>query len=102
MPIDRSISPQIRSKTAAQWSAENPYLDRGDLGIESDTGKEKYGVGDRWSATSYSPAVDNTNVVKSDTTGITGADQILNIVSLTQAEYNAIASPSATTLYVIT
>jgi hypothetical protein len=40
--------------------------------------------------------------IASNTAGITGADAITNIVSLTQAEYNAIASPNATTLYVIT
>jgi hypothetical protein len=40
--------------------------------------------------------------VVSDVTGITGADAVTNIVSLTQAEYDAIASPSASTLYVIT
>ena len=39
--------------------------------------------------------------VKSDTTGVTGADQILNIISLTQAEHDAIAVPESTTLYVI-
>ncbi len=39
--------------------------------------------------------------VGSYTVGITGADQITNIVSLTQAEYDAIVSKSATTLYVI-
>jgi len=33
--------------------------------------------------------------------GITGAIQIVNVVSLTQANYDAIASPSANTLYVI-
>lgn len=38
----------------------------------------------------------------SNPTGITGADQITNIVSLTTAEYTAIGTPSATTLYVIT
>ena len=37
----------------------------------------------------------------SDITGITGADAVTNIVSLTQAEYDAILSPNATTLYVI-
>lgn len=42
------------------------------------------------------------NAVQSDPTGITGADAITNIVSLTQAEYDAIGSPSATTLYIIT
>jgi hypothetical protein len=41
-------------------------------------------------------------VPASDPTGITGADAITNIVSLTQAEYDAIGSPSATTYYIIT
>ena len=60
MTLDRSVSPLIRSKTAAQWSTEDPYLSRGDLGVESDTGKEKVGVGAKWSATSYQPPVDAT------------------------------------------
>lgn len=37
----------------------------------------------------------------SDNAGVTGADRITNIVSLTQAEYDAI-TPDATTLYVVT
>jgi hypothetical protein len=36
----------------------------------------------------------------SDNTGITGADRITNIVSLTQAEYDAL-TPQSTTLYII-
>ena len=40
--------------------------------------------------------------VKTDTTGVTGADQVTNIISLTQAEYDAIVSPDASTFYVIT
>jgi len=44
---------------------------------------------------------DITDVVRSNTTGITGADAITNVVSLTQAEYDAIATPNASTLYVI-
>ena len=36
----------------------------------------------------------------SDNTGITGADRITNIVSLTQSEYDAL-TPDATTLYII-
>jgi hypothetical protein len=42
-----------------------------------------------------------TSEPKSDPTGITGADAITNIISLTQAEYDAIGTPNATTLYVI-
>jgi hypothetical protein len=41
-------------------------------------------------------------IVVSSTTGITGADAVTNIVSLTQAEYNAIGSPDAATLFLIT
>ena len=40
--------------------------------------------------------------IKSDPTGVTGADAIANIISLTQAEYDAIATPDAATLYIIT
>jgi hypothetical protein len=40
-------------------------------------------------------------MVVSDTSVATGADVINNIVSLTQAEYDAITTPEATTLYII-
>ena len=39
--------------------------------------------------------------VESDTTGITGADQVTNIVTLTQAEYDDIGTPNASTVYII-
>jgi hypothetical protein len=39
--------------------------------------------------------------VSSVTTGIAGADQITNMVSLTQAEYTALATKNASTFYVI-
>ena len=39
--------------------------------------------------------------VPSDTTGVTGADIITNMISLTQAEYDAITTPDASTLYII-
>lgn len=41
------------------------------------------------------------NTIDSDPTGVTGADQITNIMSLTTAEYGAI-TPNASTLYIIT
>ena len=41
-------------------------------------------------------------IVTSDISGITGAGVISNIVSLTQADYDAISTPDSTTLYVIT
>lgn len=55
--------------------------------------------------TDFSAAADAriaaSDKVSSNVTGITGADQITNIVSLTQAEYDAIGSKSGSTLYVI-
>jgi hypothetical protein len=46
---------------------------------------------------------DKLNIaVVSDVTGVTGADAVVNIISLTQAEYDAIVAPDAATLYVIT
>ena len=40
--------------------------------------------------------------LKSDPTGVTGADAVTNIMSLTQAEYDAIGTPNSSTLYFIT
>lgn len=42
-----------------------------------------------------------TGAVGSVTTGVTGAVAITNIIKVTQAQYDAIASKSATTLYII-
>ena len=44
----------------------------------------------------------NIGAVASDPTGVTGADAITNVMSLTQAEYDALGSTDASTLYVIT
>jgi hypothetical protein len=41
------------------------------------------------------------NAVVSDTTGITGASQITNIVSISQADYDDIVTPDPSTLYIV-
>lgn len=41
------------------------------------------------------------NTIDSDPTGVTGADQVTNVMSLTTAEYGAI-TPNASTVYLIT
>lgn len=43
-----------------------------------------------------------TAAVTSNITGLTGATQLTNIVQITQAGYNAITTPDANTLYIIT
>ena len=41
-------------------------------------------------------------VVQSDTTGVTGAEEVKNIMSLTQAQYDTIITPDPQTFYIIT
>ena len=47
-----------------------------------------------------STLVNDAAFIPSDPTGVTGADAVNNIISLTQAEYDAI-TPNASTFYVI-
>ena len=47
-------------------------------------------------------ATANPTAPDSDPTGVTGADAVTNIISLTQAEYDAIGTPGPSTLYIIT
>ena len=55
-----------------------------------------------WTGTvTESQISDLGSYVESDTTGITGADQVTNMVTLTQAEYDAIGTPNVTTVYII-
>lgn len=46
-------------------------------------------------------AIGTGTLVKSDPTGVTGADVVTNVISLTQAEYDAI-TPDSSTFYIIT
>ena len=46
-------------------------------------------------------AISDTIVPTSNPTGVTGADAVTNMMSLTQAEYDAITTPDAATLYII-
>ena len=59
------------------------------------------GVVSKRTVTEFKSDLGLDGYVESDTTGVTGADQVLNMISLTQAEYDAI-TPVATTFYIIT
>lgn len=89
--------------TAAQGTTADSAIQPGDDAADLGSGAATDGYvltadgagGAAWEAVEVSWIV-------SDPTGITGADEITNIVSLTQAEYDAIFSPSASTLYIVT
>ena len=77
--------------TAAQGALADTATQPGDLATVATSGA--------YSDLSGTP--DLSGYVESDPTGVTGADAITNVISLTQAEYDAI-TPDAATLYVIT
>ena len=56
MPAITSI--KFRRGTAAQWASTNPVLSAGEMGLETDTRKFKFGDGTlQWSSISYASAV---------------------------------------------
>ncbi len=73
--------PANLQRTAAQWASIDPFVPRNQLAVESDTGRQKVGVGLRWSDTPYLAST--------------------NIVRLSQAAYDAL-TPDSDTLYIIT
>jgi hypothetical protein len=63
---------QIRNGTAAQWTSANPTLAAGEVGIETDTRKQKFGDGTTaWNSLAYAGA---TGTV----TGVTAASPVLS------------------------
>ena len=69
----------IRSMTAALWTAGNYELSSGEFGIESDTGKQKFGVGKRWADTAYLPMGNGiTDTITITTTTETHTVDIVN------------------------
>lgn len=80
MPVINTI--QSRRDTAANWTSTNPTLAAGELGLETDTGKFKYGTGSTaWTSLAYAngggaiPQSQVTNLTtdlaaKADTTAV--------------------------------
>jgi hypothetical protein len=67
-----AVQIQLRNGTAAQWTAANPVLAAGEVGIESDTRKQKFGDGTTaWNSLSYAGG---TGTV----TGVTAASPVLS------------------------
>lgn len=48
-----SWSVQHKRDTAANWTSVNPVLKSGQIGIETDTNKFKFGTGANWNSTAY-------------------------------------------------
>jgi hypothetical protein len=50
-----AVQIQLRRGTASEWTAANPTLAEGEMGLETDTDKYKFGDGSTaWNSLSYS------------------------------------------------
>lgn len=81
---------QLRRDTAANWTANNPILLPGELGIEVDTLKFKIGNGSRWNAiTSYALKLGEANGIATlNSSGKIQSTQLPDSLSVT-ADLNA-------------
>ena len=88
--------------TVATTGAYTDLSERPTLGTAAATASTDYATAAQGTlaASAVQPAA-IANMLVSNITGITGADAIANAVSLTAAEYAAIGTKSATTLYII-
>jgi hypothetical protein len=119
--MDREVSPLIIQKTSSQWTTQDPFLAKGDMGTESDTGREKIGVGLKWSDTPYKAGdpiftlktadqsvTDSTTLVDDNTLFFTAEANSTYVVSMNLIVYGAgtgvqikaqMLAPSGATLY---
>lgn len=119
--MDREVSPLIIQKTSSQWTTQDPFLAKGDIGAESDTGREKFGVGLKWSDTPYRPGdpifklkladqslASSTTLTDDDTLFFTAEANSTYVVSLNLIVYGVIdtvqingkmVGPSGATFY---
>lgn len=66
---------QIRRGTAAAWAAENPTLEAGEFGLETDTGKTKIGNGSTvWNSLTYN----YVTYAQIDVTGATNGKALIH------------------------
>ncbi len=109
MPIDFPIPTNIGELFTAggktwiwngyAWDAVTPTAigATGPTGATGATGVGSQGSTGATGATGVTPE----NIVLSNITGLTGATQLTNMLQITQAGYNLIATPNVNTLYVI-
>ena len=93
--IDAGITAANSALQSVSGTTDEIVVSGGDTISLAQSAKDSLALAD----TATQPA-DIANMVESDTTGVTGAAAITNIISLTQADYDAI-TPDASTVYVI-
>jgi hypothetical protein len=86
-----AVKLQLRRDTTANWSASNPILAEGEVGIDTTVKLAKIGDGTTaWNSLAFGFGDSNVQ-----------SDDIIDIVVLTQAAYDALGSYGSSTMYVI-
>lgn len=89
--VTNTTTIQLRRDTASNWSTVNPILASGEVGIETDTRKQKFGDGSTaWNSLSYSNGdtkqdalVSGTNIKTINNTSLLGSGNISTLSSVT-------------------
>lgn len=99
---------KLKRGLAADIYIQDPVLEEGEICIETDTGRAKFGDGaTSWIQLPYmfynTTEINNflSSSVVSNTNGIVGASGIYNIVAISQTNYNNIPTKDPNTLYFI-
>jgi hypothetical protein len=95
------VTIRLRRDTSANWVQQNPVLKLGEPGLETDTRKIKFGNGTaNWNNLQYVVGNDIAGI-PSNTGLVPNSASITNIVSISQANYDALVTKDSSTLYVI-